>query len=261
VNQEGSRGGGRLEGKVAIVTGAGRGLGRGISLALAKEGARVACLGRTPATIGETIGLIEQRGGDAIAVPCDVTISSQVGDAVTAVARTFGRIDVLVNNAMDHQHLPIEEITEAELDRAVRSSLYGSFFCMQACFPYLKIRGGAVVNFASAGGTEGWPRQAAYAAAKEAVRGLTKSAAAEWGPLGITVNAVAPMGFSDALVTWYDGLSPDERQAELERIPLRRIGDPERDVGAVVAFLASSDAAYITGRTIFVDGGRSFYDR
>lgn len=103
--------------------------------------------------------------------------------------------------------------------------------------------------------------QAAYAAAKEAVRGLTKSAAAEWGPLGITVNAVAPMGQSDAFAAWYDGLAEGEKDSELARVPLRRFGDPERDIGAVVAFLASRDAAFITGRTIFVDGGRSFYDR
>ena len=196
-----------------------------------------------------------------MSVVCDVSTAAQVQEAIAAVVTEFGRIDVLVNNAMDHRHLPIEEITEAELDRAVRSSLYGSLFCMQACFPYLKVRGGAVVNFASAGGTEGWPGQAAYAAAKEGVRGLTKATAAEWGPVGITVNAVAPMGFSDALTGWYDGLSAAQRQIELDRIPLRRIGDPERDVGAVVAFLASPDGAYITGRTIFVDGGRSFYDR
>jgi NAD(P)-dependent dehydrogenase (short-subunit alcohol dehydrogenase family) len=213
------------------------------------------------ATIGETADMVQERGAQAIAVRCDVTSSAQVREAVAQVVKAFGRIDILVNNAMDHHHLPIEQISEAELDRAVRSCLYGSLFCMQSCFPYLKMHGGAVVNFASAGGTEGWRGQAAYAAAKEAVRGLTKAAAAEWGPLGITVNAIAPMGLSDAFAAWYDNLSPAERQAELDRIPLRRIGDPERDVGAVVVFLASSDAAYITGRTIFVDGGRSFYDR
>ena len=253
--------GGRLEGRSAVVTGEGRGLGRGIALALAREGARVACLGRTPATIEETARLVAARGVAGCAIRCDVTSQADVAAAVAEAGETFGAIEILVNNAMELHHLPIEEITEAELDRAVRSSLYGSLFCMQACFPFLRRRGGAVVNFASAGGTEGWPGQAAYAAAKEAVRGLTKAAAAEWGPLGITVNAVAPMGLSDASAAWFDGLTEQEQAAELMRVPLRRIGDPERDIGAVVAFLASPDAAYITGRTIFVDGGRSFYDR
>ncbi len=253
--------GGRLEGRSAVVTGAGRGLGRGIALALAKEGARVACIGRTAATIEDTARLVAARGVGAYAVRCDVTSQAEIAAAITEVGEAFGAIEILVNNAMDHHHLPIEQITEAELDRAVRSSLYGSLFCMQACFPFLRQRGGAVVNFASAGGTEGWPGQAAYAAAKEAVRGLTKAAAAEWGPLGITVNAVAPMGVSDAFAAWYDGLGDAAKAEQLERVPLRRFGDPERDIGAVVAFLASPDAAYITGRTIFVDGGRSFYDR
>ena len=190
-----------------------------------------------------------------------MTVKAEVNEAVERIAETFGGIEVLVNNAMELRHLPIEEITEAELDRALRSSLHGSLFCMQACLPFLRRAGGSVVNFASAGGTEGWPGQAAYAAAKEAVRGLTKSAAAEWGPLGITVNCVAPMGRSDAFDAWYEGLDEGQRAAELERVPLRRFGDPEADVGRAVAFLASADAAFITGRTLFVDGGRSYSGR
>jgi NAD(P)-dependent dehydrogenase (short-subunit alcohol dehydrogenase family) len=253
--------GSSLEGQCAIVTGAGRGLGRGIALAFANEGASVACIGRTMATIEETAHLLTARNVASMAVRCDVTSRAQVFAAVERVAERFGAIDILVNNAMDLHHLPIPEITEAELDRAIRSSLYGSLFFMQACFPYLKEAKGAVVNFASAGGTEGWPGQAAYSAAKEAVRGLTKSAAAEWGPLGITVNVVAPMGFSDAFGAWYEDLSEEEKARYIEGVPLRRIGDAETDIGSVVAFLASRGGSYITGRTIFVDGGRSFYDR
>ena len=158
-----------LEGARAVITGAGRGLGRGIALALAKQGASVACLGRTQTTIDETARNVAALGVDALAVRCDVTSRAEVFAAIDKVGESFGAIDALVNNAMDHNHLPIPEITEAELDRTVRSSLYGSLFCMQACFPYLKQSQGAVVNFASAGGTEGWPGQAAYAAAKEAV--------------------------------------------------------------------------------------------
>jgi 2-hydroxycyclohexanecarboxyl-CoA dehydrogenase len=250
-----------LDGKRAVVTGAGRGLGRGIALALAQQGASVACLGRTQTTIDETAGAVAARGVDALALRCDVTSRDEVFAAIDQVGEKFGSVDALVNNAMDHHHLPISEITEAELDRAVRSSLYGSLFCMQACFPYLKKSRGAVVNFTSAGGTEGWPGQAAYAAAKEAVRGLTKSAASEWGPLGIRVNVVAPMGFSDAFGAWFTELTEEQKERFLEGVPLRRIGDPETDIGSVVAFLVSPGGGFITGRTIFVDGGRSYYDR
>jgi 2-hydroxycyclohexanecarboxyl-CoA dehydrogenase len=250
-----------LEGARAVITGAGRGLGRGIALALAKQGASVACLGRTQTTIDETARTVAALGVDVLALRCDVTSRAEVFAAIDKVGKSFGAIDALVNNAMDLNHLPIPEITEAELDRTVRSCLYGSLFCMQACFPYLKQSQGAVVNFASAGGTEGWPGQAAYAAAKEAVRGLTKSAASEWGPLGIRVNAVAPMGFSDAFGAWYNELSQEQKERYLEGVPLRRIGDPETDIGSVVAFLIGPGAGFITGRTIFVDGGRSYYDR
>ena len=118
------------------------------------------------------------------------------------------------------------------------------------------------MNFGSAGGTEGWAGQAAYAAAKEAVRGLTKAAAAEWGPYGITVNAVVPTAETDAYRAWAAGLSDDEQAAFLATVfLLRRVGDPERDIGRAVVFLVGPDASYITGRATFVDGGRGFYDR
>jgi NAD(P)-dependent dehydrogenase (short-subunit alcohol dehydrogenase family) len=246
---------------VAVVTGAGRGIGRGVALALAGEGAAVACLGRTPATLTDTSETIRRRNGNALAVRCDVTSRAGVFAAVDEVVRTLGPVDILVNNAMELRHLALDEITEEELDRAIRSSLYGSLFAMQAAFPSMRTRGGRVVNFGSAGGTEGWAGQAAYAAAKEAVRGLTKAAAAEWGPYGITVNAVVPTAETDAYRGWSAGLTNEQHDAFLATIPLRRVGDPERDIGRAVVFLVGPDSSYITGRTIFVDGGRGFYDR
>jgi NAD(P)-dependent dehydrogenase (short-subunit alcohol dehydrogenase family) len=132
---------------------------------------------------------------------------------------------------------------------------------MQACFPTMKARGGRIINFGSGGATMGLPELGAYNIAKEGVRGLTKTAATRWGKYGITVNTVCPLSMSDAYQTWFDTLSEEAQRKHLEGIPLRRMGDAEKDIGALVVFLAGPGGGYITSRTLHVDGGNCGYDR
>ena len=252
---------GSLTGKVAIVTGAGSGMGVGIALALAKAGAPVALFGRTPATLEETKARVEAAGGTAIAVPCDITDRAQVNAAVASVQARLGPVWLLVNNAVSAHNRPIEEVDDENLDEVLRSSIHGSLYLMQACFPTMKERGGRIVNFGSGGATMGLPEVGAYAIAKEGVRGLTKTAATGWGKYGITVNTVCPLVATPLFESWWETLTPEQQEAEMAMIPMRRKGDGENDVGSLIVFLASEGAGYITSRTLHVDGGRAFYDR
>lgn len=250
-----------LAGKVAIVTGSGSGMGVGIALAVAKAGAAVALVGRTPDTLEETRTLIEAAGGKAIVVRCDITDRAQVNAAVARTEAELGPVWLLVNNAVSTHNLPIEEVDDENLDLVLRSSIHGSLYMMQACFPTMKERGGRIVNFGSGGATMGLPETGAYSIAKEGVRGLTKVAATGWGRYGITVNTVCPMVATPLFDTWWQSLSEAEREHQLAMIPMRRTGDGEHDVGSLIVFLAGDGASFITSRTLHVDGGRAFYDR
>lgn len=250
-----------LAGKVAIVTGAGSGMGVGVAQAVARAGAAVALLGRTAATLAETRAQIEQSGGRAIDIVCDITDRSQVDAAVARVEAEWGPVWLLVNNAVSTENRPIEEVDDANLDLVLRSSIYGSLYLMQAVFPAMKQHGGRIINFGSGGATMGLPEVGAYAIAKEGIRGLTKTAATGWGQYGITVNTVCPMVATPLFDTWWDSLDEGEREHQLAMIPMRRMGDGEKDVGALIVFLAGEGAGFITSRTLHVDGGRAFYDR
>jgi 2-hydroxycyclohexanecarboxyl-CoA dehydrogenase len=250
-----------LDGKVALVTGAGQGLGVGIALALAKAGASVGLVGRTVTTLEETAARIARAGGRSCVVPGDVTDRASVEAFVSGVTRELGPVWALVNNAISAIDQPVEEVEDANLDMALRSGVYGSLYTMQACYPAMKERGGRIVNFGSGGATMGIEYNAAYNIAKEGIRGLTKTASTRWGRYGITVNTVCPMAHTPLLDRWWDGISDEQRRAHLDAIPMGRMGDPEKDVGALVVFLAGSGGGYITGRTLHVDGGRAYYDR
>jgi NAD(P)-dependent dehydrogenase (short-subunit alcohol dehydrogenase family) len=258
---------GQLSGSVAIVTGAGQGIGRGCALALADRGASVALSGRTLSKVRDTAEEIAARGGSAVALQCDVADRAAVEGMVGATAQKWGRVDILVNNAhayrvppdMDTGRPPlhvqaIEDLTDADI--------YGTFAgaaamvaCMQACFPYLKRQGGSIVNMGSPISVYGEALQGAYAMAKEAIGGITKVAAAEWGRYGIRVNVVAPAGMSPGAEE-SRRTRPDRFAAIVEQIPLGRIGDCEEDVGRAVAALVSPDMQYLTGATLMLDGGR-----
>ncbi len=248
---------GILDGKVAIVTGAGRGIGRGVALAFAKEGASIFIPDVGINAAHEVVAELEALGAAAGAISCDVGDAEQVRAAVAAVVERFGRIDILVNNAQTAVAKPLETMTDADVHRAIDSGLMGSFFMMRDCFPHLKERGGKIINFRSSAGMEGMPTQGPYAAAKEGINGLTRVAAKEWGKYRINVNAISPWADSPG---WqqYAAEFPDRARSSIERNPIQRVGDCEKDVGRVAVFLAGPDSDFVTGCTIMVDGGAVF---
>jgi NAD(P)-dependent dehydrogenase (short-subunit alcohol dehydrogenase family) len=247
---------GRLEGRVAIVTGAGQGVGRGIALAFAREGARVVVAEFDAARGSAVAAEIEALGRPALSVQCDVTSRSSVDAAVAAAVEAFGGIDVLVNNAQraPAAPLPLMEHTEETLDLCFDTGFRGTFHFMQACYPHLKQRGGRVINVGSGAGIDGIVGQAAYGAAKEAIRALSKTAAREWGPDGINVNVICPLAKSPGVEKLLE-LAPEMEKRMTAGNPIARIGDCETDIGPVAVFLASDDARYVTGHTLPADGG------
>lgn len=245
-----------LDGKVALVTGAGQGVGRGIALALAARGACVAVVGRTLEKCERTVAEIVVAGGTAMAFACDVSKRTEVESTVAATVDAFGTVHILVNNAHTSRPLtPIIEVTDKDMHIAMKGT-NGALLFMQACYPHLvqASRHGRVINLGSVSGTRGDEGFAAYAMSKEAIRALTRVAAREWGPKGITVNVVCPFSESPGY-EWMSENDPQFAQSLTDGTALHRIGSSEKEVGATVAFLASQAGGYITGQTINVDGG------
>lgn len=246
----------RLADKVALVTGAGRGIGRGVAGALASEGAAVAVVEVDPETAAATGAALRERGARAHTIVADVRTRAACEAAVAECARELGGVDVLVNNAAwNRSGTPLADVTDAQLERTLAVSTWATFWLMQSCRPhFLERGGGAIVNFASGAGALGLAGEGPYAAAKEAVRALTRVAAREWGPEGIRANVVCPFADSPGMQGWAEA-APEAYRAFLATVPLRRVGRCEQDVGRCVVFLASDDAAYVTGQTLWVDGG------
>ncbi len=249
---------GKLEGKVAIVTGGGQGLGRGMALAFAKEGAKVVIAEFNPKTCEEAAKEIRQLGKESLGVVCNVADFSQVKKMVEEVVTKFGTVDILVNNAMSYTRAkPVEELEDEDWDTVLQTGTKATWYCCKAVFPYMKDRGGKIINMSSAMGIMGLPGAAAGAAAKDGIRGFTRVAAREWGKYKINLNVICPFGATPSYTAFRD----DKNNAkELEKIlaalPLGRVGDPEKDIGRVAVFLASADADYLTGQTLCPDGGQ-----
>ena len=245
----------RLDGHVALVTGAGQGIGRGVAFALAKEGAMVAVAGRTLAKCEAVAAEITDFGGEALPLVCDVSVRSQVEAAVSATVEAFGGLDVLVNNAQSSVQRSLEDTTDADVELAWQTGALGTLYAMQAALPHLRERGGGtIVNFGSSTAIEGNATFGSYAMAKEAIRGLSRVAAREWGRYGIRVNVIVPNALSPAAESFRDG-SPERFARMQARIPLGRVGDPELDIGRAVVALASDELTYMSAQTLMLTGG------
>lgn len=242
-----------LEGKVALVTGASRGIGRAIAVMLAESGADlVVNYSGSEEAAEEVVRKIHDLGRKAVKIRANVGVMAEVEEMVKCTLDTFGKIDILVNNAGITRDNLIMRMKEEEFDQVINTNLKGVFNCLKAVTrPMMKQRSGKIINISSVVGVLGNPGQANYVAAKAGVIGLTKSAAKELASRGINVNAVAP-GFIETDMT--NKLGEDVRGQLLQQIPLQRLGQPD-DIAKAVRFLASDDAAYMTGQTIHVDGG------
>ena len=244
-----------LQNKVALITGGGQGVGQGIALALAAEGATIAVLGRTLSTLEATCSEIHHRGGVAEAFVCDVAELDDIEAAVQEVVDEFGGIDILVNNAQFVALGHLLEVDDDEFLEGMDTGPLATLRFMKTCYPYLR-GDGAVVNLAtSAALRHDSGGFGAYAAAKEAIRALSRAAACEWGVDNIRVNCIMPLADSPAMARWVES-GGDDVDAFLSSVPMGRVGQCEEDIGRVVVFLCGPDAAYITGHTLPIDGGQ-----
>jgi len=246
---------GLLEGKSIIVTGAAQGIGQALSQLTAREGGKVLAVDVNEAGLEETARRVQSEGGTLLTRICDVTDRAQVDEAVAQAVSDHGPVDAMYNVAAIIAVAPFEEQTIDDLQRTLAVSVFGTFNFMQACFPHMRDRGGRIINFGSGSGTRGARTHSTYAAAKEAIRGLSKSAANEWGRYAITVNTVIPM----AKTPMFDGAVEAQGEGAIDRIikavPLGRTGDPLTDIAPVAIFLATDAARFMTGRTLYADGG------
>lgn len=247
-----------FSGKVAFVTGGGTGIGRATALAFAKAGASVAVVGRTEASTQETVQLIEQAGGRAIAIRCDVAKEDEVQAAVAKAIATFGRIDLALNNAgVEHEVIALADISTEEWERQIGINLGGVFFSMKHQIPHmLKQGGGAIVNISSGAGVKGFAGQAAYCASKWGVIGMSKAAALDYAAKGIRVNVVSPGFVATPMMERFTGGTEEGLRTVVSNEPVGRPGRPE-ELAATVLWLCSEEAAFSTGSNLVVDGGQT----
>ena len=246
-----------LKNKVAIITGARRGMGRTHALTLAKAGARVVVSDISQEDCEKVVEEIKKEGGEAMAIKCDVSKKSEVEAMIKETVEKWGRIDILVNNAGIAEFKPFLDLTEEDWDRTININLKGYFLCGQAAAKEMaKKKSGVIVNIASIAMGQvgvGYPTLAHYSATKGGIVAMTQAMAVEWAPLNIRVNAIAPGAIETPMI---DPLiaDPKIKEATVSQVPLKRIGQPQ-EVSNAVLFLASDESSYMTGSTVVVDGG------
>jgi NAD(P)-dependent dehydrogenase (short-subunit alcohol dehydrogenase family) len=243
-----------LSGRVAVVTGASRGLGRSISLGLARAGAHIVGVGRTEEDLGALVSEVKDMGCESIAVPADITKLGEIDRVVDRTLEEFGRVDILVNNAGINIPQPASEVTEEAWDKVMNINLKATFFCSQRIGRVMmEQRHGKIINISSQMALVGYYKRSAYCASKGGVAQITKVLAVEWAPFNINVNSVAPTFVETAMTA---SMFRDEafREDVIRRIPMGKLAQPEDVVGAVV-YLASPASNFVTGHTLLVDGG------
>lgn len=263
---------GTLDGRTAIVTGAGRGIGRGIAERFAREGAKVVVASRSKGTVDEVVERIISEGGVATRITVDVGERSQVERMVDQAIGTFGQVDILVNNAQSFgtrtspsaavSVIPLEDYPEDDWDFVFQTGVKASLYAMQAVFPGMRDRSwGRIVNFGSPAEHMAIALMSGYNSNKAAIRALTRTAAREWGKFGITVNVISPGIETDSVRAHFASMAGGDMAAgakihekALQHKPIQSAGTPE-DAGGLATFICSDDAAYITGMTFMLDGG------
>ncbi|MEM1113334.1 MAG: SDR family oxidoreductase [Pseudomonadota bacterium] len=258
-----------LSGQVAIVTGAGRGIGRGIAIAYARAGAKVCVASRTKSTVDEVVALIKSEGGEAIGVRCDVSSADDIQSMVESTVNAYGTVHILVNNAQSFGTAeaptgaalphPFEDTSEDEWQWIFHTGVIATVRAMKAVFPHMKGQGyGRIINMASSSGQMRKPGFSAYGSIKDAIRCLSGISAREWGQHGITVNSMSPLVVTDTLADWIEAC-PEDSNAVLQHVPMGRFGDSIEDCAPVAVFLASKGAGYVTGQNYNVEGGFNMF--
>lgn len=244
-----------LENKAAIVTGGAGGVAKGVATAFVKAGASVLIVDRDE-NMGRATETELSEFGTVQFMAMDLSSHGELPRIIDTAVATFGKLDVLVNAAQASRQKRFMEQSREDANIAFDTGFWPTFILMQAAQPHLVKTQGSIINFGSGAGFSAQPTQASYAAAKEAIRAISRVACNEWGAEGIRVNVICPFANSPGVETW-SAQFPEEYAAQLAKVPLRRIGDCEKDIGATAVFLASDAAAYVTGQTLMVDGGQT----
>lgn len=244
----------KLKDKAVIITGGAGGIGSGMAKAMVKEGAKVAIVDLNEEQGNAVAAELQVISPDSMFIKADLTERERLHEIVDTVVEKYGKLDVLVNNAHASRQVNFEDTTQEDMDFSFNTGFYPTFYLMQSAFPHLKESKGSIINFASGAGLEGQKTQTAYAAAKEAIRAISKVAANEWGEYGVNVNIISPIAMTPGVEAWSKE-HPETFEAIVSKVPMKRWGDPEKDIGPIAVFLASEDSNYMTGQTLMADGG------
>ncbi len=251
---------GKLDGKVAIITGCSSGIGKQIAIRFAEEGAKLSICARRQELLNETAKICMEKGAEVLAMVVDVSHMDELENYVAATVERFGTVDVLVNNAVSGvPYVPFEEVPLSFFDKFVQNMLYSNVRMMQLCFPYMKDKDASIINIGSStslGGEDEHFRQTAYGTMKGAIAALTRCVAREWGKYNIRVNLIYPVVVTEAIADPNGRHKDSGILAQMAKCALLRYGDPYNDVSPVAVFLASSDSSYLTGQALRAEGGR-----